>query len=199
MLCYEHMNTLRKAVLFFALLLLAFSFKTLLSWGLLLLVLSHHPRLLHTHWPAAQALKDLLLFAITSLDDVLRCLLNSPYIEPKGQDRVPERTRTFFLYENERWWLGKGWLKRLISQGNSYNRTVELKYSDRDHKVERHPDTCLVPEGMEWAGGWQVELVKDSDEFGWQYSLDFNSTFQAKKGVLSMVRRRRLIRTCQQA
>lgn len=72
-----------------------------------------------------------------------------------------------------------------------------MKYSDREHKVQSHPETFHPPLGYHWNEQWHVELVKNSDEFGWQYSLDFQSTFQAKKGVLSMVRRRRLIRNCQ--
>jgi hypothetical protein len=35
----------------------------------------------------------------------------------------------------------------------------------------------LIGNKLEWLDQWHVEVVKDSDEFGWQYSLDFHSKF----------------------
>lgn len=116
--CYENMAILRKSILLLCLLTLCVSLQHMLTYGLLGLIVSRHPLLREREWAAVGYLKDLAILCVTCLDDVFRYLTNSGCIELTADSvQGREKSRTFFIYENERWWLGKGWLKSLISQG----------------------------------------------------------------------------------
>ncbi|KAJ2011217.1 Peroxisome size and maintenance regulator, partial [Coemansia sp. S610] len=100
------------------------------------------------------------------------------------------------VYENQRWWLGFGWIPRLGSNERA-------KWSDLSGKVRYVSTSDFMPEdGFEWAdegGGWEVEhlwaLPVHTDEDGWVYTDNFwKHPAAAASAVSSYTRRRRWIR-----
>ncbi|KAJ2701925.1 hypothetical protein H4218_001169 [Coemansia sp. IMI 209128] len=106
------------------------------------------------------------------------------------------RPHTVSVYENQRWWLGFGWIPRLGSNERA-------KWSDLSGKVRYVSTSDFMPEdGFEWAdegGGWEVErlwaLPVHTDEDGWVYTDNFwKHPAAAASAVSSYTRRRRWIR-----
>ncbi|KAJ2103811.1 hypothetical protein IW146_008784 [Coemansia sp. RSA 922] len=100
------------------------------------------------------------------------------------------------VYENQRWWLGFGWIPRLGSNERA-------KWSDLTGKVRYASINDFMPEdGFEWAdesGGWDVErlwaLPVHTDEDGWVYTDNFwKHPAAAASAVSSYTRRRRWVR-----
>ncbi|KAJ2104634.1 hypothetical protein GGI16_002699 [Coemansia sp. S142-1] len=106
------------------------------------------------------------------------------------------RPHTVSVYENQRWWLGFGWIPRLGSNERA-------KWSDLTGKVRYASINDFMPEdGFEWAdesGGWDVErlwaLPVHTDEDGWVYTDNFwKHPAAAASAVSSYTRRRRWVR-----
>ncbi|KAJ2491879.1 hypothetical protein IWW37_001957 [Coemansia sp. RSA 2050] len=106
------------------------------------------------------------------------------------------RPHTVSVYENQRWWLGFGWIPRLGSNERA-------KWSDLSGKARYASTSDFMPEdGFEWADestGWEVErlwaLPVHTDEDGWVYTDNFwKHPAAAASAVSSYTRRRRWIR-----
>ncbi|KAJ2749710.1 hypothetical protein GGI19_005516, partial [Coemansia pectinata] len=106
------------------------------------------------------------------------------------------RPHTVSVYENQRWWLGFGWIPRLGSNERA-------KWSDLAGKVRYASINDFIPEdGFEWvdeSGGWEVErlwaLPVHTDEDGWVYTDNFwKHPAAAASAVSSYTRRRRWVR-----
>ncbi|KAJ2457469.1 hypothetical protein GGF42_002653, partial [Coemansia sp. RSA 2424] len=106
------------------------------------------------------------------------------------------RPHTVSVFENQRWWLGFGWIPRLGSNERS-------KWSDQTGKVRYASLNDFMPEdGFEWVdegGGWEVDriwaLPVHTDEDGWVYTDNFwKHPAAAASAVSSYTRRRRWVR-----
>ncbi|KAJ2818050.1 hypothetical protein FBU31_006012, partial [Coemansia sp. 'formosensis'] len=106
------------------------------------------------------------------------------------------RPHTVSVYENQRWWLGFGWIPRLGSNERA-------KWSDLTGKVRYASINDFMPEdGFEWvdeSGGWDIErlwaLPVHTDEDGWVYTDNFwKHPAAAASAVSSYTRRRRWVR-----
>ncbi|KAJ1807416.1 hypothetical protein LPJ77_003024 [Coemansia sp. RSA 2523] len=106
------------------------------------------------------------------------------------------RTQMVSVFENQRWWLGFGWIPRLGSNERA-------KWSDEQGKRRYASIRDFMPEdGYEWAdegSGWEVDrrwaLPVCTDEDGWVYSDNFwRRPASAPSAMSSYTRRRRWMR-----
>ncbi|KAJ1994793.1 hypothetical protein GGI25_001452 [Coemansia spiralis] len=96
------------------------------------------------------------------------------------------------VFENQRWWLGFGWIPRL-------GTNERAKWSDEDGKKKYASINDFMPaEGYEWAddsGGWEVDrywaLPVCTDEDGWVYTDNFWRHPSATSSTVSSYTRRR--------
>ena len=93
------------------------------------------------------------------------------------------------LYENERWWMFIGWNKNLISDESMIWYKVEKPKEYCDKNMVKLPGN----NNYKWNDEWKIEINKNSDDYGWEYSSDFNNNFQKYNGH-QCVRRRKWIR-----
>ncbi len=80
-----------------------------------------------------------------------------------------DNQKTYFIYENQRWWLGKGWLNYMLPNGKIIINIKEFRYSDINNSIELFPNKFNLVDENEWIwiNNWEVEWDQDSDEFGW--------------------------------
>lgn len=73
-------------------------------------------------------------------------------------------------------------------------------FSDYNGMMTLPKESFRLPSSQwEWEDIWHVERLPEfTDADGWQYSIDFNSTFHAAKGMLDAVRRRKWIRVARE-
>eukprot|EP01135_Chromosphaera_perkinsii_P006018 Nk52_evm6s380 gene=Nk52_evmTU6s380 len=105
---------------------------------------------------------------------------------------------TFETYENQRYWIGRGWTDNLIP-------TERTPFSDRKGLQRLPKDSFGLPNAQwEWDGPWvisgqQEEEEEDGrdryDEDGWEYGDSLWRGFNQRPGLLTYTRRRRWIRT----
>jgi len=122
-------------------------------------------------------------------------------------------TTVFDIYQNERWWVGLGWVPNFLpgySQHTSANFSDPPEYCDIDlnpipvvksGSAKEFLDSCPLPNkyppgvarGMwRWRGDWRVEIVHNlTDEQGWSYANN-SWTRWKKKSTLSRFTRRRV-------
>ncbi|KAI8321617.1 hypothetical protein GQ54DRAFT_176440 [Martensiomyces pterosporus] len=109
------------------------------------------------------------------------------------------RPRTVSVFENQRWWLGFGWIPRLGSNERA-------KWSDESGKQRFASVSDFMPEeGYEWMDegeGWEMDrrwaLPVCTDEDGWVYSDNFWKHPAASASAVALyTRRRRWIRRMQ--
>lgn len=116
---------------------------------------------------------------------------------------VQRSTRVFVVYENERWWLGAGWTKKLMLGERA-------PFSDCNGLVKLSREQFRLPGNQwRWMDQWKVEVIflknslfllqltPKSDQEGWEYAYDFNKTWAKENNFKCYVRRRRWVRTCQ--
>jgi hypothetical protein len=93
----------------------------------------------------------------------------------------------FEIYENERWWMFVGWSKNLIMNERPL-------WSDVAGKTYMDKNSVFLPnENYQWVGDWKVESTSTCDDQGWEYSNDFNSTYESRS-TGKYVRRRKWVR-----
>ncbi|KAJ1869495.1 hypothetical protein LPJ55_005323 [Coemansia sp. RSA 990] len=106
------------------------------------------------------------------------------------------RTQAVSVFENQRWWLGFGWIPRLGSRERA-------RWSDESGKRRFSSIRDFMPEdGYEWAdngGGWEIDcrwaLPVRPDEDGWIYTDNFwRRPAAAPQAMSSYTRRRRWVR-----
>eukprot|EP01114_Cavostelium_apophysatum_P003760 TRINITY_DN1388_c0_g1_i1.p1 TRINITY_DN1388_c0_g1~~TRINITY_DN1388_c0_g1_i1.p1 ORF type:complete len:163 (-),score=8.15 TRINITY_DN1388_c0_g1_i1:173-661(-) len=52
----------------------------------------------------------------------------------------------------------------------------------------------LLPSGWEWVDDWHVFKGPETDDEGWQYAFNWNTSFSKSSGATSNVRRRKWVR-----
>ena len=70
--------------------------------------------------------------------------------------------KVFNIYENERWWLGRGWIKQLIPGERS-------AWSDLEGNLELKKESVNLPNGLSWVWTqpWVIEKTDKTDDDGW--------------------------------
>ena len=95
------------------------------------------------------------------------------------------------IYENERWWMLVGWKKNMIKN------EIPLWCKVNDKKNFCDLNMVFLPNNnkdkYKWIGEWKIEKSINTDDNGWEYSSDFNSSFVKKKEG-NYVRRRKWVR-----
>jgi hypothetical protein len=95
---------------------------------------------------------------------------------------------TFTVYENQRWFMFKGWSDTLLP-------TDRPHYSDKRGKLSFNLDKYALPPLYAWVTSWEVDVdAEATDAEGWRYAVDFPANYQKNKSPLTMVRRRRWVR-----
>ena len=95
------------------------------------------------------------------------------------------------IYENQRWWVGKGWVKT----------TKYPNFCDKDGKQTPELEDQSLPEGWEWFTKWHVNVTDQTSTNGWLYGFSFGSVplmDMAESSVGRVVRTRQWIRSRKQ-
>nr|CAD7402195.1 unnamed protein product [Timema cristinae] len=102
-------------------------------------------------------------------------------------------THSFFVYENQRWNPLTGY----TSHGLPTDRYMWSDVTGR-HKRTREK-TKLLSMHWQWVSDWCIDFHTPGgvDKEGWQYAIDFPSTYHGQKGFTDYVRRRRWVRKAQ--
>ncbi|CAG0914642.1 unnamed protein product [Notodromas monacha] len=101
-------------------------------------------------------------------------------------------TRCFYVYENQRWNPVTGYNSTLLP-------TDRPQWSDYSGRIAVSKSSMKPPSGKwQWTGEWQIDFTTPGgvDGNGWQYALDFPSSYHPTKGFTDYVRRRRWFRKC---
>jgi hypothetical protein len=92
--------------------------------------------------------------------------------------------KEFYIFEYQRWWLGKDWMPS--------------HYSDEDRKVV----LCAridPPVGWDWVGPWEIEKCRDTDVNGFEYTNDLIQNVYSASNSLKTIRRRKWVRVCKKS
>ena len=89
------------------------------------------------------------------------------------------------LYENERWWVFVGWTKNVVMN--------EVQLWCKVSEPRTYCDKTDIEYQYDWVDEWKVETTDKTDEEGWEYSYDFNSSFSLSE-IGKYVRRRKWVR-----
>ena len=89
------------------------------------------------------------------------------------------------LYENERWWVFVGWTKNVVMN------EVQLWCKVSEPRI--YCDKSEIESQYNWIDEWKIETTDNTDDDGWEYSLDFDSSF-SKTDTGKYVRRRKWVR-----
>ncbi|KAJ2387520.1 hypothetical protein GGI05_004060 [Coemansia sp. RSA 2603] len=125
----------------------------------------------------------------------LLSLSHTPASSTSTLVRIPH---TVSVFENQRWWLGFGWIPRLGS-------SERAKWSDESGRKRYASLSNFLPEdGFVWAdgsssGGWEIDrlwaLPVATDDDGWVYTDNFwKKPASAASAVSSYTRRRKWVR-----
>ncbi|KAJ2708905.1 hypothetical protein H4R19_004512 [Coemansia spiralis] len=109
-----------------------------------------------------------------------------------GVSTLGRRVQIVSVFENQRWWLGLGWVPRLGSSERS-------KWSDKSGQRKFASIRDFLPEdGYEWASvhdGWEIDrhwaLPVRTDAEGWVYSDNSWRRWASAPSVVSSYTRRR--------
>jgi hypothetical protein len=107
------------------------------------------------------------------------------------QELESTASRSFTVYEQQRWWLGK-WSEKLLGKESVPWMDARSGISEN---TPRESYTLPSQTGYKWTGPWQVETGPMTDNDGWQYAKDFSQKFWTpKKDIRDFVRRRKWAR-----
>ncbi len=114
--------------------------------------------------------------------------------------------KTFVTYENQRWWLGRGWCDQMIIGGNRKNSPLNSlnsiflersAWSDYQGNINLPKENFNLPTHQwRWHGGWEVTITPQTDQEGWEYATDFSKPFHPGAQSFDYIRRRRWTRKC---
>ena len=88
--------------------------------------------------------------------------------------------KELYIYEYQRWWVGKEWVQ---SHWSDENRQLVLL-------ARKQP-----PKNWKWANEWKIAFEENKDEDGFQYTNDLFVGYTPSKS-LKTIRRRKWIRKC---
>ncbi|KAK9512765.1 hypothetical protein O3M35_001118 [Rhynocoris fuscipes] len=97
-----------------------------------------------------------------------------------------------YVYENQRW----NPLSGFTSRGLPTDRPM---WSDSTGHHKRSKETTkLLSKHWQWVSDWAVDFKTPGgvDVEGWQYAVDFSTSYHARKYLTDYVRRRRWVRKC---
>eukprot|EP01083_Nonionella_stella_P281202 956837_1 len=106
---------------------------------------------------------------------------------------VSERCVVVHCYENQRYFLGQGWISKLLPTDRS-------PWSDENGVValDREISFILPSDDWEWTAPWEVDHRHNQpgsvDVHGWEYAHDFPRKYCSRQSWCTNVRRRRWIR-----
>jgi len=120
--------------------------------------------------------------------DVLGSILEAE--QPLLSKPKEKQERTFVVYENQRWWPGKGWLPKLLPGERP-------AWSDESGKEELLRDDIKLNNDWSWASKWSVIISPHTDIEGWEYASRFKKFEDPlkKKSFMESVRRRKWVRS----
>ncbi|KAK6625221.1 hypothetical protein RUM43_005512 [Polyplax serrata] len=96
----------------------------------------------------------------------------------------------YFVYENQRWNPLTGYTSHVLP-------TDRFMWSDVTGKQKRtRENTVLLSKRWQWVNDWSVDFHTPGgvDTEGWQYAMDFPSSYHGTKNLTDYVRRRRWFR-----
>uniref|UniRef100_T1GIE5 Galectin domain-containing protein n=1 Tax=Megaselia scalaris TaxID=36166 RepID=T1GIE5_MEGSC len=108
---------------------------------------------------------------------------------PSGKIHSMTDTHNFYVYENQRW-------NPLSGYNTTGLPTDRHMWSDVTGKQKRSKEhTKLLSMHFQWISDWMVDFQTPGgvDKDGWQYAVDFPSSYHANKKITDYVRRRRFI------
>jgi len=108
------------------------------------------------------------------------------------KDKIIPNQKTFITYENQRWWLGKGWRQELLpGERPSWSDELGLVTLCKE-------DVMLPPGNWKWESDWRYVTTSKTDENGWEYASRFKKfeNPERKKSFVQSVRRRKWTRRC---
>ncbi|XP_014245754.1 tectonin beta-propeller repeat-containing protein isoform X2 [Cimex lectularius] len=97
-----------------------------------------------------------------------------------------------YVYENQRWNPLNGFTSRGLP-------TDRPSWSDSTGHHKRYKDTTrLLSRHWQWVSDWAIDFRTPGgvDSDGWQYAVDFSTSYHANKTMTDYVRRRRWVRKC---
>ncbi|KAJ3312155.1 peroxisome- protein [Blyttiomyces sp. JEL0837] len=132
----------------------------------------------------------------------------------RGGNKKPlDVVLSFECYENQRWWVGLGWVAHLLpaerqpwtdfsGTRSTPRESFELLPFRAEQLLEWKKEVFLDPSrryGWEWDGPWYVDLkggalMGEVDEEGWAYADNFWKDWKNRKTLKRVVRHRRWIR-----
>ncbi len=108
------------------------------------------------------------------------------------QSAKTRKEKIFVVYENQRWWLGKGWRQELLPGERP-------SWSDELGLIALCKEDVVLPAGnWEWESGWKYVVNSKTDENGWEYASRFKKfeNPDRKKSFVESCRRRKWTRRC---
>jgi len=100
--------------------------------------------------------------------------------------KLPEVIK-FEIFENERWWVVVGWVKKLVMNERPL-------WSDSSHNPATKEKVFLPNnDKYRWISDWSLVINENTDPQGWEYANDFFSQFSKKTSGM-YVRRRKWIK-----
>lgn len=111
---------------------------------------------------------------------------------PLLQQNAMNDNQDYRIYENQRW-------NPISGYSSSGLPTDRYSWSDITGKQRRTKDHVkLLSRQWQWVSDWLVDfhVAGGVDRDGWQYAVDFPSTYHAQKHFTDYVRRRRWYRRC---
>jgi hypothetical protein len=122
----------------------------------------------------------------STVDDVIQIMTANSVIGALNGSRSKTTLilKEFYIFEYQRWWLGKEW--------------VPSHYSDEGRKVvlEARKDP---PVGWTWLGPWEVEKNNNADAKGFEYTNDLIQNIYSPSKSLKTIRRRKWVRACKRS
>lgn len=104
----------------------------------------------------------------------LKHIIKSSYNKQSTSLPVLKNTqiiRKFVIYQNQRWWIIKGWTGYLFPSDI-------YEFSDCTGKIKLDKDEFKLPsEKWIWMENWTPEVNDKTDSEGWMYSTDFDSMY----------------------
>ena len=133
---------------------------------------------------------------------------NQPDLRKVSDNQISQKT--FVIYENQRWWIGKGWTDLLgflifyyLSLFLFFLIKERPKFSDIDGILALDFKKVILPEPEEewiWESEeWKVEISDKTDAEGWEYAYDFKYEFHPQNSKFDYARRKKWVRSCTRA
>jgi len=122
----------------------------------------------------------------------LASLNDLPSNNSPNQIHQISKEKVFVVFENQRWWPGKGWRPELLpGERPSWSDDLGLVALCKE-------DVGLPTGNWEWESDWKYVITSKTDEEGWEYASRFKRFEKPdyKRRLVRVVRRRKWTRRC---